>query len=78
MRTSSITRRDVFCKGFVDIRYENVLFLILEEPIWLQLIYFLTAIGFWYVKCLFKIDGDTLNQPPQGGKEFIVVVIIII
>ena len=28
---------------------------------WLQITYFLTTIAFWLVKCLFPIDGDTLN-----------------
>ena len=31
---------EVFCKDFVDVSYENALFGILEDCIWLQLIYF--------------------------------------
>ena len=33
----------MFCKGFVDISYENPLFLMLKDFMWLQLIYFLTT-----------------------------------
>ena len=44
----------VFCKDFVDM---GILTLILEEPMWLQLIYFLKTISFWFVECLFSIDG---------------------
>ena len=33
----------IFCKGFVDISYENASFLMLEDFMWLQLIYFLTT-----------------------------------
>ena len=51
----------VFCKAFVDIVFENASFLILEDPIWLQLIYFLSPVAFWFVKCLLSIDTDTLN-----------------
>ena len=46
---------------WLTISYENALFLILENSIWLQPIYFLAAIAFWFVKYLFPIDGDTLN-----------------
>ena len=42
MRSSS-TPREVFCKDFVDISHENASFLILEDSLWLQLIYFLTT-----------------------------------
>ena len=31
--------------------------LILEDSMWLQLIYFLNRISFWFVECLFLIDG---------------------
>ena len=59
---------EVFCKDFVDNSYENASFGILEDSIWLQLIYFLTTIAFWFMKILFWIDGDNLstyrsNQP---------------
>ena len=50
---------EVFCMSFVNITYENASSLILEDSIRLQLIYFLTKIAFWFVKCLFPIDGDT-------------------
>ena len=42
MRSSS-TPRKVFCKDFVDISHENASFLILEDSLWLQRIYFLTT-----------------------------------
>ena len=63
MRTSSITPFEVFRKGFVNIRYDNVSFFIVEDTIWLHLgcIYFLVMIAFWFVKCLFPIYDDTLN-----------------
>ena len=59
---------EVFCKDFVDISYENASFGILEDSIWLQLIYFLTTITFWFMKILFWVDGGNLsiyrsNQP---------------
>ena len=44
----------VFCKNFADMR---IFTLILEEPMWLQLIYFLKSISFWFVEWLFSIDG---------------------
>ena len=50
--------RMVFCKGFVDISYENASFGILEESKWMDFIYFLTTIVFWVIKYLFRIDGD--------------------
>ena len=50
-----------FCKDFVDISYENASFLILEDSIWLQLIYCLTTIALWFVKYLFTIVRNTLN-----------------
>ena len=52
---------ELFCKDFGDISYENVSFSILEDPIWLKRIYFLTAIAFWLMKYLFLIDGDILR-----------------
>ena len=61
MRRSSITPFEVFRKGFVNIKYDNVSFFIVEDAIWLHLIYFLMMIGFRLVKCLFPIDEDTLN-----------------
>ena len=61
MRRSSITPFEVFRKGFVNIKYDNVSFFIVEDAIWLRLIYFLMMIGFRLVKCLFPIDEDTLN-----------------
>ena len=47
---------EVFRKDF-----ENLSFRILEGSIWLQLIYFLAAIAFWFVKYIFLIDADTLT-----------------
>ena len=44
----------VFCKDYVNMR---ILMLILAEPTWLQLIYFLNSISFWFVECFFSIDG---------------------
>ena len=38
--------KGVFCKDFVDIGYEDALFLILEDLIWRQLTYILTTIAF--------------------------------
>ena len=57
----SITTHEVFCKDPNDFSYENALFLVLEDSIWLHLIYFLTVIAFWFVKHLFPIHGDNLN-----------------
>ena len=31
------------------------------RTIWLQVIYFITTIAFWFVKYLFRIDGDDLG-----------------
>ena len=39
--------KGVFYKDFVDIGYEDALFCILEDLIWLQLTYVLTTIAFW-------------------------------
>ena len=68
---SSITPREVFSKGSVDVTFGNVSFLILKDCTWLQLVYFLTMIAFGFVKCLFPID--TLDELPQGGKVFTVL-----
>ena len=38
----------------------NALFHTLENSTWLQQIYFLTAVRFWFVR-KFRIEGDTLN-----------------
>ena len=35
----------------------RTLILILEDSMWLQLIYFLNIISFSFVECLFPIDG---------------------
>ena len=56
--TVLITPLEVFCKDFVDINNENASFLILEDSLWLQLIYFLKTIAFWFVKCIFPVNGD--------------------
>ena len=44
----------IFCKDFVDM---IILILILEDPMWLQLFYFLNTISFWFAECLLSIDG---------------------
>ena len=56
-----MTLLEVFCKDIVDVTYENASFLILEDSKWLQLIYFQTTIAFSFEKCLFPIDGDTID-----------------
>ena len=62
MRTAaSDSWSTVFCKDCVDISYENGSFGVLEDSIWLDLIYFLTTIAFWLIKYLFRIDGDNLR-----------------
>ena len=55
-----ITHFEVFCKVFVGTSFENATFPILEDPIWLQLIYFLTTTAFCFVKYVFPIDGNTV------------------
>ena len=60
-RRSFTTALELFCKDFVDISYKNALFDILEDSVWLQLVYFLTTVVFFFVKYLFPIVGDTLN-----------------
>ena len=60
-RRSFITALELFCKNFVDISYKNALLHILEDSVWLQLVYFLTTIVFFFVKYLFPIVGDNLN-----------------
>ena len=52
-----LAANSVFCMNFVHIIYRNASFLTIEDSIWLQLIYFLTVISLWFVKCLFPIDG---------------------
>ena len=47
--------------NYVNIYYGNASFGILEDSIWLQLIYFLTSIVFWLMKYLFQINGDNLS-----------------
>ena len=49
----------VICKDFVDISYENVTLGILEDSIWLQLIYFLTIIAFCLINIFFGLMGTT-------------------
>ena len=51
----------VFCKDVVDISYENASFGVLDDSIWLDLIYFLTTNAFWLMKYFFRIDGDNLG-----------------
>ena len=47
----------------------RILILIQEDLMWLQLIYFLHSISFWFVECLFPIDG-TLTFTTQSVTEF--------
>ena len=61
----------VICKDFVDISYENASFGILEDSIWLQLIYFLTIIAFCLMKYIFRIDGDNLRVLTKDVTVFI-------
>ena len=49
---------EVFCKDFFYRSYENVSFGLLEGWIF---IYFLTAITFWLMKYLFRIDEDNFR-----------------
>ena len=56
---------EVFCKDFVDISYENVSFRKVQDSIWLQVMYYLTRITYWFVKYLFWIDGDKLRVLPE-------------
>ena len=51
----------VIYKDFVGISYQNASFGILEDSIWLQLIYFLTIIAFCLMKYIFRIDGNNLR-----------------
>ena len=39
---------------FIDMR---ILMLLLKDPMWVHLIYFLNIISFWFLECLFSIDG---------------------
>ena len=69
-RTSPVAA-SVFCKGFVDISYENYHTHILGDSMYLQLIYFVNTISFWFVECLFLIDGTlTLTNYFQSVTEF--------
>ena len=51
LQTAASTSWGILCKEFVDISYDNVSFGILEDSIWLQLIYFSTIIAFRSMKC---------------------------
>ena len=46
----------VFCIRTLSILVMRTLILILEDSMWLQLIYFLNISPFWFVECLFPID----------------------
>ena len=46
---------------FGNIRCENASFRILQDSIWLQVIYFLTTIAFWFTKYIFWMDRDHLR-----------------
>ena len=61
----------VICKDFVDSSYEKASFGILEDSIWLQLIYFLAIIAFSLMKYIFRIDGDNLRVLTKDMTEFI-------
>ena len=45
---------NIFCIELVNISSENTSYFMLEDSLWLQLIYFSTAIAFWFVKYLFS------------------------
>ena len=45
---------NIFCIELVNISSENTSYFMLEDSIWLQLIYFSTTIAFWFVKYLFS------------------------
>ena len=51
----------LFCKDFVNIKYENASFGIPEDSIWVQLIYFLITIVFWIMKYFYRTNGTTLE-----------------
>ena len=51
--------------NLVNISKENASIRILEALLWLQLIYFLITIAFWFVKYIFRLML-TLNQLPQS------------
>ena len=61
LRRSFVIPLEVFCKEFLDISNENTSFLMLEDLMWLQLMYFLTMIAFWLVKLIFPFDGETTD-----------------
>ena len=49
----------------------KIFILLLEDSMYLQLIYFLNTILFWFVECLFLIDGTlTLANYFQSVTEF--------
>ena len=59
---SLITPLELFCKDSVDVSYENALFCILEDSVWLKLIYFLSTIVFFSVKYIFLTDRGTVYE----------------
>ena len=55
-RTSPPVAASVFCKDFAILAMRIFIFM-QENSMWVQLVYFLTAISFWFMECLFLIDG---------------------
>ena len=55
LQTAASASWSILYKEFVDISYDNASFGIQEDSIWLQLIYCLAAIAFWFMKYLFRI-----------------------
>ena len=49
----------------------KILILVLEDSMYLQLMYFLNTVSFWFAECLFLIDGTlTLANYFQNVTEF--------
>ena len=63
-----------FHMDFVDISYKNVLFLILEDSMWLPDL-LLNDNCVFVREIFFSIDGDAPSWIPQSGKEFAVMFI---
>ena len=61
----------VFSSRTFSILAMKILILVLEDPMYLQLIYFLNAIPFWFAESIFLIDGTlTLANYFQSVTEF--------
>ena len=61
----------VFSSRTFSILAMKILILVLEDPMYLQLIYFLNTIPFWFAERIFLIDGTlTLANYFQSVTEF--------